>query len=196
MCKIMVKDSDEFLSIKVESVSAVTRISHETLTEQDVKDFYGDEVNAVAKLKLDNRKAEIEQARVAIIKQVSYTINDLKNKIAMNSKAGIFLHVALFLASLVLAFGLANYLTGLPLKEAGSIIQMPVNMKLVLVYSLIVFGVGLVAKQGMFLFLQNKVEVLSPENSVAEKLMIILSTVFLALSLLMGTLSIFLTDSK
>ena len=180
MCKIMVKDSDEFLSIKVESVSAVTRIAHETLTEQDVKDFYGDEVNAVAKLKLDNRKAEIEQARVAIIKQVSYTINDLKNKIAMNSKAGIFLHIALFLASLVLAFGVANYLTGLPLKEAGSIIQMPVNMKLVLVYSLIVFGVGLVAKQGMFLFLQNKVEVLSPENSVAEKLMIILSTVFYA----------------
>lgn len=178
MCKLMVKDSDEFLTIRVDEASSSTRIAPEVLTEQDVKDFYGDEVNAGAKLKIDKRKAEIEEARVSIVKQVSFMINDLKNKISMNSRASVFLNIALFVASLVLAFGVANYLTGLPLEQAGSIIQMPVNLKLVFVYSVIIFGVGLVAKQGTYLYLQNKLTDLAIDSSIAEKIMIILSVLF------------------
>ena len=139
MCKLMVKDSDEFIGIKVLDAVGNTRVAHENLTEQDIKEVYGDEVNASARLKIEKRKAELEEARVSIVKQVAFKINDLKSKISMNSKSGILLHLGLYAASLVLAFGVANYLTGLPLKEAGSIIQMPVNMKLVLLYSLIIY---------------------------------------------------------
>ena len=96
----------------------------------------------------------------------------------MNTRAGIFLNIVLFIASVVLAFGVANYLTGLPLKDAGSIIQMPVNMKLVLMYSVIIYGVGLIAKQGTYLFLQNKLGALAIDSSIAEKIMIILSILF------------------
>ena len=180
MCKIMVKNSDEYITIRVDEASASTKIAPEVLTEQDVKSLYGDEVNAAAKLKIEKRKAEIEEARVSIIKQISFMINDLKNKISMNSKVGTFLNIALYVASLVLAFGVANYLTGLPLEQAGSIIQMPVNMKLLLLYSVIIFGVGLVAKQGTYLYLQNKVSDLAIDNSIAEKIMIILSVLFYA----------------
>ena len=67
---------------------------------------------------------------------------------------------------------------GLPLKDAGSVIQMPVNMKLILLYSVIIFGVGLITKQGTYLFLQNKGEELTIENSIAEKVMIVLSILF------------------
>lgn len=178
MCKLMVKDSDEFISIKVISSAGNTKVAPENLTEQDLKDLYGNDVNAAARLKIEKRKAELEEARVAITKQVAFSINDLKSKISMNSKAGILLHVALFAASIVLAFGVANYLTGLPLKEAGSIIQMPVNMKLVLMYSLIIYGVGLIAKQGVYLFMQNKIEEVSPANAAAEKIMLILAVLF------------------
>lgn len=178
MCKLMVKDSDEFITIKVLGNSNGTKIVSENLTEQDLKDLYGDDVKAAARLKIEKRKAEIEEARVSIIKQVSYGINDLKHKISMNSKTGIFLHIALFAASIVLGFGVANYLTGLPLKEAGNIIQMPVNMKLVFVYSLIVYGVGLVLKQGAFLFLQNKSDETSASSIVAEKFMLVISSLF------------------
>ena len=178
VCKIMVKNSDEFLSIKVNSDAGNTKIAPENLTEDDLKDFYGEDINASAKLKIEKRKAELEEARVAITKKVAFSINDLKNKISMNSKAGIVMHIALFIASIVLAFGVANYLTGLSLKDAGSIIQMPVNMKIVLMYSLIIYGIGLVAKQGIYLYLQNKIEEISPANSAAEKIMIILSILF------------------
>ncbi len=178
MCKIMVKDTDEYISIKVLASAGNTRVAHEALTEQDIKEVYGDDVNASARLKIEKRKAELEEARVSIIKQVAFQINDLKSKISMNSKSGILLHIGLFVASLILAFGVANYLTGLPLKEAGSIIQMPVNMKLVLMYSLIIYGVGLVFKQGIYLFFQNKSQDLSLSNSAAEKFMLVLGVIF------------------
>lgn len=180
VCKIMVDGSDEFLTIKVLGVSSEKNIKEEDITEDDVKAIYGDSVNAGAKLKIEKRKSEIEEARVAIIKEVASDINNLNNRISMNSKSGILMHIALFLASLVLAFGLSNYLTGLPLSDAGSVIQMPTNMKLIFVYTFIVYGIGLVLKQGVFLFLQNKLGEDTITNRIAEKFMIITASIFYA----------------
>lgn len=180
MCKIMLKDSDEFITVRVNAEKNPSKIVLENISEQDIKNLYGTQVNAAAKLMIEKRKSEIEEARVAIIKQISYSINDLKHKISMNSKAGIVLHIGLFLASMILAFGVSNYLTGLPLKESGSIIQLPVNIKLLFVYSLIVYGIGIVLKQGMYLFLQNKLGNSSSDSNIAEKLLIISSSLFYA----------------
>lgn len=189
MCKIMVKDSDEFITIKLVGNTGMVKISEENLTTQDLKELYGDDTKAAAKVKNETRRNELEQARVAIIKQVSYKINDLRHKLSMNSKTGIILHIALLAASIVLGFGVANYIVGLPLKEAGNIIQMPVNMKLVLLYSLIIYGGGLCLKQGMFLFFQNKSDVdTSNTNSVAQAFLIVLSTIFFASVYLINTL--------
>ena len=113
----------------------------------------------------------------------------------MNSKVGILLHIGLFVASLVLAFGVANYLTGLPLKDAGSIIQMPVNMKLVLMYSLIIYGVGLIFKQGVYLNFQNKTNELSMSNSTAEKTMLVLGVLFYGAIYLINLLYYLAPDS-
>ena len=171
MCKIMVKNSDEFIGIKVDDIVLNTNIAPEDITEQDVKDLYGKDVNAAAKLKIEKRKAELEAARVAITKQVSFEINDLKAKLSMNSKTGIVLHIALFLASVVLGFGVANYLTGLELKDAGNLIQMPVNIKILLMYSFLIYGVGLILKQGVYLYFRNKIEDAIYTNNSAEMLM-------------------------
>ena len=179
VCKIMVKDSDEFITIKLNDVSGNVKIAAEQMTEQDLKDLYGKDVNTAARLKIEKRKSEIEEARIAIIKQVSYHINDLKHKLSMNSKTGIVLHIALYAASLILSFGVSNYLTGLPLKDAGSIIQMPVNLKLLFVYSFILYGIGLIMKQGVFLLLQNKLEQ-NNSSTIAEKALLIASSLFYA----------------
>ncbi len=178
ICKIMIDGSDEFLTIKVTGTASNRSVTQEDLSEADMKAIYGNDVNAIAKMKIEKRKAEIEEARVAIIKDIAAQINTLKHKISMNSKGGILLHIALFFASLVCAFGISNYLTGLPLSDAGSVIQMPTNMKLIFVYTLIVYGVGLVLKQGVFLYLQNKLGQDTTTSKIAEKFMIMLSCVF------------------
>ena len=178
VCKIMVDGSDEYITIKVIGSTTSRNGVEENITEEDIKAIYGNDVNAAAKLKIEKRKSEIEEARVAIIKEVGARIGGLKRKISMNSKSGIVLHLALLFASLVCAFGVSNYLTGLPLADAGSIVQMPTNMKLIFVYALIIYGVGLVFKQGIFLYLQNKLGEDTITSKIADKFMIVLSLVF------------------
>ncbi len=188
VCKIMVDGSDEFISIRVEGSSATREVAQENISENDIKAIYGNDVNAAAKLMVEKRKAELEEARVAIVKEVGSTINNLRHKLSMNSKGGIMLHIALFFASLVCAFGVSNYLTGLPLNEAGNVIQMPTNMKLIFVYALIVYGIGLILKQGVFLYFQNKIGEDTTTSRIAEKFMIGLPLIFYAAVYLINVL--------
>jgi len=188
VCKIMVDGTDEFISIKVIGEGVNREIAQENITESDIKAIYGNDVNAAAKLMIEKRKAEIEAARVSIIKEIGAPINSIKHKISMNSKSGILLHIGLFFASLICAFGLSNYLTGLPLNEAGNVIQMPTNMKLIFVYALITYGVGLILKQGVFLYFQNKLGEGTNISMIAEKFMISLSLIFYAAIYLINVL--------
>ncbi len=178
-CRLLVKNSDDFIQIKLNASPVKikpdnnnVKLEAEKFTEADVADVYGNKVNASAKLKLEKRKSEIEAARVAITKQVYYHINDLTRKLSMNSKAGIVLHIALLLASLILAFGCANYFAGLELKQAENIIHMPINTKIILVFTALIYAAGLVLKQGVFLYFQNKINSVSITNKIGEKLML------------------------
>ena len=188
VCKIMVDGSDEFITVKIVGTSSTRQIAEENITENDIKAIYGNDVNAAAKLVVEKRKGEIEEARVAIIKEIGARISDLKRRISMNSKSGIFLHIALFFASFVCAFGVSNYLTGLPLEDAGNVIQMPTNMKLIFVYAAIIYGVGLTLKQGVFTYLQNRIGEDSVTSKLAEKFMISLSLIFYAAIYLINVL--------
>ena len=69
ICKIMIEGSDEFVMIKILGESNITNLEEENLTETDLKDLYGDDVNASARLKIEKRKSQIEQARIAITKE-------------------------------------------------------------------------------------------------------------------------------
>ncbi|MCQ2789445.1 MAG: hypothetical protein MJ229_03595 [bacterium] len=178
ICKIMVADSDEFITIKIIGDSRSVELKKENLTEEDIKELYGSEVNAAARLKIEKRKGEIEQARISIIKEVSSVINDLKHKISMNSKGGIVLHFALLFASFICSFGVSNYLMGLPLSESMSVIQMPTNLKLIILFAVIIFGIGTVLKQGVCLFLQNKAGLDTTISVIAERFMIMVSVLF------------------
>jgi len=188
VCKVIVDGTDEFVTIKIIGSAISTQLAEENLTENDVKELYGNGVNASAMLKIEKRKAELEQARIAINKETSYEINNLKHKLLMNSKSGIILHLALFVISLVCAFGVSNYLMGLPLKDASNIIQMPVNIKFVIIYTLIIYGIGLVLKQGVFLYLQNKTGEDSTSSKIGEKYMLVFSSTFFAAIYLINVL--------
>ena len=130
VCKIMIDGTDDYITIKTIGSSLNTKLAEENLTESDLKDLYGEDVNVNARLKIEKRKAELEQVRIAITKDTDNEINDLKHKLSMNSKSGVVLHIALLIMSLVSSFGVSNYLTGLPLEDAQNIIQMPTNLKL------------------------------------------------------------------
>ena len=51
-------------------------------------------------------------------------------------------------------------------------------MKLIFVYSLIIYGIGLILKQGVFVYFQNKLGEGTNVSAIAEKFMIVLSSIF------------------
>ncbi len=181
--KITVKDSDNFITIKVaeESLQAsnsVSSIASRDFTKEDMQNLYGSGAITDAKIKIEKQKSDIEAKRVSVIKQISSQISDLEKKLSMNSKGGIVLHIGLLFASFLLSFGVSNYLTGLPLSEAENVIQMPTNLKLIFIYALIIYAVGLMLKQGVFLYLQNKGGKGNGTSIIAEKFMLFLPTLF------------------
>ena len=163
VCKIMVKDSDEFITIKI------TESNETTIPKQDTN---------YTSQELSNQKNDIESSRIKIIQEISGKTDELKRKISMNSKFGILMHIVLYIASFICAFGVSNYLMGLSPDTSTEVIQMPANLKLVFMYSLIVYSVGLMLKQGFFLLLQNKSGKGDNTTKTAERIMIILSLIF------------------
>ena len=168
IAKIMVQGSDEFITIKITPNATIEN------TSSLIQPSNSENILSGAKLQIENLKDEIERKRITITKETSFQINDLTKKVNVNTNAIIVLHIALIFASLICAFGVSNYLTGLPLKEASSVIQMPLNLKLILMYTVIIYGIGLTLKQGVYLLFRNKN---NPASNV-EKFMIATASIF------------------
>lgn len=181
VCKIVFADTTEFCGIKVtQEVKSVTTIESEALNEEDLKHIYGNDTATITRVKIEKQREPIEKARVAIIKQVAYSIAELRRKLGANSKTSIFLHIAMFACAIINAFGVSNYLMGLTVKEAEKYLYLPTNIKVWVLYSFIIFGICLMLKQGVCLFLQNNVVKDSIKTSrIAQNFMLWLSAIFL-----------------
>ena len=186
VCKLMIANSDEFVSVKLlaedvqPAAKTVSSIAKEDFTEDDIKGLYGKDVNAATKVKIENQKEIIEKDRVAIIKQVGFTISNLKQKLTSSKRTSIFLHVLMFFAALLSSFGLSNYLMGLQIKETAAYMHLPTNIKVWIVYTLLVYGICLLLKQGVYLFLQGKVNSnMSKTAPIAQNFMIGFSLLFI-----------------
>ena len=184
VCKLMLANSDEFIGVKIikeeNSVKTVTSIAKEDFTENDIKGLYGKDVNAATKVKIEKQKELIEKDRVAIIKQVGFTISNLKQKITSNKRTSMFLHILMFLSALLSSFGLSNYLMGLKIEETSEYMHLPTNIKVWIVFSLLVFGICLMLKQGVYLYFHRKVNAQTSKTApAAQNFMIGFSIIFM-----------------
>lgn len=181
ICKIVFADTTEYIGVKlVQETKTMTAIEQEDLNEEDLKRIYGNDASTITKVKIEKQREPIEKARVAIIKQVAYSINELKQKISSNTKTNIFLHIALFMCAIINSFAVSNYLMGLTIKEAEKYLYLPTNIKVWVIYAFITFAICLMLKQGVCLFLQNNVVKDNIKTSrLAQNFMLGLSAIFL-----------------
>ena len=85
--------------------------------------------------------------------------------------------ISLIVSSIVVAFGLSNFLTGLKIEDSQNIINLPMNIKLLAMFAILVYGLSLLLKQGVFNFYQNKTKSsVAAEN--AQKLLITSGAIF------------------
>lgn len=180
VCKIMIDGSDDFITIKYSQPVAPTAPAQPQLQQVPPRVMKQEAPVQNNSTNIAQKNTELEGARIKIVKEIGYKINEYRHKLSINSKSGIVLHIILFLASMICAFGVSNYLSGLELSEIENVIQIPTNIKLLLVYSLIIYGMGILLKQGIFLYFQNNT--LRDENTkvsrAVEKFMIVWSSLF------------------
>ena len=166
ICKIMIADSDNFITIKInENIKNYPSKVEEASTNKDSED-------------IKKEQSEIELQRVNIIKEISSIMSSLKRKISINSKLGVLLHLGLLISSFICAFGVSNYLMGIPLENDGITIQIPINAKVLVFYALIIYSSGTMLKQGLYLFMQRKEGNNTSTPVIIEKLMITMSLIF------------------
>lgn len=133
----------------------MSMIQDEDFTESDIKGIYGSGVNAEVRVKLDKRKSDIEKQRVSILKEIGFFIEDLKKKLDLNNKTANFANAGLIFLPFVSVALLADSFkeTVAPGVKASFI---PDNVKILLVFAVIVALLAAALKQGIFLYTQNK----------------------------------------
>lgn len=181
ICKIVFAGTNEFISVKLDTGSkTASAIESEELTEEDLKRIYGNDQATITRVKLEKQREPIEKARVAIIKQVAYSINEFKSKLAANTRANVFLHIAMFGSAIASSFAVANYLMGLTIEEAEKYLYLPTNIKVWAVYAVIVSAICLMLKQGVYLALQNNIVKDHVKTSrFAQNFMLTVSSIFI-----------------
>ena len=162
--KLTVANSDEFIVIKAVELQQ-EKSSHQNIAanpgqanlpqqgtniKQTVQNSQGEQRTVSKKEILEKQKAELEAERSAIIKQVGFAINDINKRLDINTKSANFSHIAMFAASFISAFGLSNYLTGLKAENMQNFIQMPTNIKIYILFGIIVTALSFALKQGVF----------------------------------------------
>ena len=162
--KLSVAGSAEFIAIKVVRLSQENSLNHQRVSQDMavnstatvLKNLSSETKEMSPKEAIEYQKTVIEKLRAPIIKQVGFAINDFKNKISLNTKASIFTHIALFFTSLVLSFGVSNFITGLKIEETKNFINLPTNIKILVLFTVIIYGLSLILKQGAYLYFNNK----------------------------------------
>lgn len=177
LCKLMIADSDEFVSIKItaagtnpkvvpgslelanrrnaerikraENKKTITMIEDEELNEQDIETLYGKGIGAQTKIKIDRRKADIERRRALITKEIAYKASYLRNKLSQNEVILAFLNFFILFVPFAMAFILKDIIR---LESLNGQLQNRILFLAAIGFVIIT----MILKLGQFLTLQNK----------------------------------------
>ena len=186
-CKLMIDGTDEYVAIKIlptpirepqpkvqhqepapvpqpqpvnQSSSTVTmsQIAEKDLDVEDIKELYGQNTNAITKIKLEKKKMDIEARRAAVLKDISYYLDDAKKKIMANGNAEKFINCAIVAVPIIIASSLSDAVQHLVMSSATTNSFFPIHMRLLVGIALLMYVTAVTLKQGIFLHLQEKVQ--------------------------------------
>ena len=196
LCKLMIADTDEYISIKItaagtnpkvvpgslelanrrnaerikraENKKTITMIEDEELNEQDIETLYGKGIGAQTKIKIDRRKADIERRRALVTKEIAYKANYLRGKLAQNELILAFLNFFIIFVPFAMAFILKDIIR---LDSLNGQLQ----NRILFLAAIAFIVVSLILKLGQFLTLQNKGKVKVTQSSKAIQSLCLLS---------------------
>lgn len=169
-CILVIKNSDEFIEIKIKD----NQISEEfNVSMGELESLYGDDTSSALKVKIEKTREPLEKSRIAIIKQIAFPITEIRAKIKSNFINSLILHMSLYLSSILSSLAVANYLMGLTAQESVKYVYLATNIQAWMAYSFIIFSIGLMLKQGVFLALTEKTrKKISPTSKIAKNFLL------------------------
>ena len=175
LCKLMIANTDEFISIKItegglnpkvvpgslelanrksseqirrQEKKTISMIEEEDLTEQDIESLYGSGSGVQAKLKIDRRKADIDRRRALITKEIAYKANDLRQRLSHNEILLSILNAFIIIVPFTMAYILKDIIVVVDSKD--------MQAKILFLVAVAFIVLSFLLKQGQYLTLQNK----------------------------------------
>ncbi len=173
--RLLFENSDEFINFEVlhHNFQLDNVNTNSVNTGSNKTNLNKNEIKHKIQSKIVNTKDDIDNRRIAIIKEISPKINDIKKKLSQNNKAAIFTHFALFGSCFVCAFGVNNYICGLSIQESKDYIHLPTDIKLWILFAVIIMGIMLIFKQGVYGYFYSKTSYNQPKMPKSSQILLI-----------------------
>ncbi len=143
---------------------AATQVQNNRMVNRDKKDIFN---------------GNIENNRIAIVKEVGYKIQALKNQISSLSKVSFVANAAILVLSIICSFGMTNFILHLPIDTSKGVLNLTTNYGFLIAISLIVFAVSFAMKQSVFSLIESSQNKRYGENNDIQRLMVYASCVFM-----------------
>ena len=122
---------------------------------------------------------DIEKQRVAIIKEIGYSILELKNNIFSSNITMNFLNTSMVILSVVSSFAITNFLLGFKIDSTTSVLNLTTNFWFLGGITAIVMAICLIMKQGIYSLLEFNSHKRFGDSAVAQKFIIGITSIFL-----------------
>ena len=129
--------------------------------------------------KKDSFNGNIENNRIAIVKEIGYKIQALKNQISSLGKVSFVANAAILVLSIICSFGMTNFILHLPIDTSKGVLNLTTNYGFLIAISLIVFAVSFAMKQSVFSLIESSQNKRYGENNDIQRLMVYASCVFM-----------------
>ncbi|MBD5402888.1 hypothetical protein HDR58_08850 [bacterium] len=160
------------------SITSVTAVTASKTSPQQVQTSVNTQNNTLQTTNQDDLfNNDIETNRVAIIKEIGYKITELKNNIRSMNITSLILHAAMFVLSIVCAFGMTNFLLGLKIDNSQSVLNLTTNAGFLVGLSIIVLAIAIILKLGVYSLMEFKQSKKYGDTDFIQKSMIGISMI-------------------
>lgn len=138
-----------------------------------------EEKNIQANSTYDLFNNEIEQKRINIVKEMGFTVQELKNTISSLNITSFILNCSVIILSVVCSFGMTNFLLGLKVDNTASVLNLTTNIGFLVCIAAIVLAISLILKNGIYSLMDFNSTKKYGDNAVIQKFIIGISSIFM-----------------
>ena len=137
------------------------------------------ENNPILNNKNDIFDNEIEENRIAIIKEMGNDVQDLKNTVGSMNITSFILNAAIVVLSVTCSFGITNFLLGLRADNTTSVLKLTTNFGFLICISTVVLSVALLLKHGIYSIMEFNATSKYGDSDMIQKIIVSAGALFM-----------------